>query len=420
LSNQVEELLRAYRNYQVLLADSPQSQDIEADEERKSLQSKARVAEDTFEAIFGDELKRFPIVLTTMPFELAMTTMISWISRVLPGQGGPENFRHIEAVSSRLRELSSKSEDGATDQSPRVYWPFIRDLRVYLKAYILSKGLIIADLPGLRDLNSARKAITERFVRRCDHVFVVANIDRATTNESIEKIFEMAQSLHLARVDVICTKSEVLELREAKTDWPMKRAAIEEMQQAIDADTHLVESLNEETDYLEQDVKDTADLNTEDARQLVNLQRARRKAEQRKETHEFHLKHLIINLRNRSVSDVLRLKYRGSKIFCIGNNLYHENRHKPEKIAMPYLQLSGILQLRRYCIGIVARSRLHATQDFIGDQIPAFLGSVMLWVEAGSGNASAEAKQQTLDAVSAIQREMHQVSDLKVTHTEHF
>ena len=420
MSNQVEELLRACRDYQVLLADPSQSQDIEADEERKSLQSKARIAEDTFKAIFGDELKRCPTVLTTMPFELAMTTMISWISRVLPGQGGLEKFHDIEALSSRLRELSSKSEDGPTDPSPRVHWPFIRDLRVYLRAYILSKGLIIADLPGLRDLNSARKAITERFVRRCDHVFVVANIDRATTNESIEKFFQLAQSLHQAKVDVICTKSEVLELREAKSDWPMERAAIEEMQQAIDADTDLVKSLNEEIADLGQDVEKFADLNHEDAQQLVNLQWERGRVEQSKEAHEFHLKHHIINLRNRSVSNVLRLKYRGSKIFCISNNLYHDNRHEPEKIAMPFLQLSGILQLRRYCIGIVARSRLHATQDFIGDQIPAFLGSVMLWVEAGSGNASAKAKQQTLDAVSAIQSEMRQVSELKVIRTEHF
>ena len=420
MSNQVEELLRACRDYQVLLADPSQSQDIEADEERKSLQSKARIAEDTFKAIFGDELKRFPTVLTTMPFELAMTTMISWISRVLPGQGGLEKFHDIEALSSRLRELSSKSEDGPTDPSPRVHWPFIRDLRVYLRAYILSKGLIIADLPGLRDLNSARKAITERFVRRCDHVFVVANIDRATTNESIEKFFELAQSLHQAKVDVICTKSEVLELREAKSDWPMERAAIEEMQQAIDADTDLVKSLNEEIADLGQDVEKFADLNHEDAQQLVNLQWERGRVVQSKEAHEFHLKHHIINLRNRRVSEDLRLKYRGSKIFCISNNLYHDNRHEPEKIAMPFLQLSGILQLRRYCIGIVARSRLHATQDFIGDQIPAFLGSVMLWVEAGSGNASAKAKQQTLDAVSAIQSEMRQVSELKVIRTEHF
>jgi hypothetical protein len=73
--------------------------------------------------------------------------------------------------------------------------------------------------------------------------------------------------------------------------------------------------------------------------------------------------------------------------------------------------------LRRYCIGIVAESRLSATKRFIKDGIPAFLGSVELWIQAGSGNASAERKQEILDAVSDIHQKLDEVSTLQSLQT---
>lgn len=76
---------------------------------------------------------------------------------------------------------------------------------------------------------------------------------------------------------------------------------------------------------------------------------------------------------------------------------------------MPYLTMSAIMELRQYCIGIVANGRLRVTKEFINDQVPAFLGSVELWVEAGVGNASAERKQRILHAVSAVQQALEEV-----------
>ena len=90
--------------------------------------------------------------------------------------------------------------------------------------------------------------------------------------------------------------------------------------------------------------------------------------------------------------------------------MYSKERDKPAQKALPFLNLSGILELRRHCIGIVADSHLRATTEYIRDEIPAFLGSVELWVQAGSGDVNAERKQQILNAVSAIQRELGEAS----------
>jgi hypothetical protein len=152
------------------------NEDEMADTELGRSQKKAKLAEETFRASFGQKLERIPNLLSSFKFEDAVETMVEWTSQLLPRQACTETFSTIEECSSRLRELVSES-DGSSEGRPRTSWPFIQKVRVHLNAYILSKGLIIADLPGLRDLNSARKAVTERYVRQCHHIFVVAEID---------------------------------------------------------------------------------------------------------------------------------------------------------------------------------------------------------------------------------------------------
>lgn len=417
LKKQFEELLRAYRDYQSLPRNSRgRDEDDEDDNDRRRLQRTADLARETFRASFRERLEQTPTVLSSMPFEHAVGTMVEWASQLLPRQGRQESFSTVEGCSSRLRELTSESDEFLPNGASRTCWPFIQKLRVYLKAYILSKGLIIADLPGLRDLNSGRKAITERHVRKCHQIFVVAKIDRAITDESIKEIFELASRANLSKIDVICTRSEDIQTREARHDWSTERATIEEMQRNIDADTKEINSLREEIEEYPQDL---INLTREEERQLMRLQQDCRRAEKSRENHEFELLRHIVKLRNDKVSDRLQEEYRNHpiattlKTFCVSNKIYWDHRDKPATAALPYLKLSGILELRRYCVGIVAESHLRATREFIKDEIPALLGSVELWVEAGSGNASAERKQQILDAVSAIHRELDEVRSLR-------
>jgi hypothetical protein len=123
-----------------------------------------------------------------------------------------------------------------------------------------------------------------------------------------------------------------------------------------------------------------------------------------------------MTVRNRKVSKRLQTDYRNHpagkdlNAFCVSNKLYWKLRGDPVAVSLPLLQLSGIMELRRYCIGIVADSHLRATTEYIRDQIPALFGSVELWIQAGSGDASAEQKQQILEAMSTIQQHLDKVS----------
>lgn len=65
------------------------------------------------------------------------------------------------------------------------------------------------DLPGLRDLNTARRDITERYLLTCDEIFAVCSIGRAVTDPGVASVIELAEQAELSKVGIVCTRSEV-------------------------------------------------------------------------------------------------------------------------------------------------------------------------------------------------------------------
>jgi GTPase SAR1 family protein len=411
IRKQFEELLRAYRDHELQRRSSTvREEDNDEEHDRTGSRRKADLARETFRASFRERLEQTPTLLSSMPFEQAVGMMVEWASQLLPRQGMQESFSTAAECSSRLRELTSDSDDSLPDGVPQTPWPFVQKLRVYLNAYILREGLIIADLPGLRDLNSVRQAITERYVRQCHQILVVARIDRAITDESIKNILDLATRANLSKIDIVCTRSEDVQRgEEARNDFPAERATTEEMQEAIETLEEEISSLKEDIEDFEQDFPQ---LSRGVERELFQ---SLRRAEKSKEKQEFELLCHLMRLRNGKVSDGLRKEHQSHpyattmRTFCVSNEIYRNNWEKPMTAALPHINLSGIPELRRYCIGIVAESHLRATREFVQEEIPAFLDSVRLWVEAGSGRASSERRKQICDAVSAIQGELDEV-----------
>lgn len=110
---------------------------------------------------------------------------------------------------------------------------------VYLQADVLKTGIILADLPGLwfrfsnavtnqltkhvglHDTNLARVKATQDYLLRCDHIFIVAKISRAITDQSLQSSLYSILSRHAEleweesagksmKVAIVCTKSEVV------------------------------------------------------------------------------------------------------------------------------------------------------------------------------------------------------------------
>lgn len=246
LKRQYEDLLRAYQENKSPPAHTKQ-------EDLEELERRARLAEETFKASFGVKLQQNPSLLRSS-IEYAVTTMLQWASSSLPRDRNVhtnetrETHNDITACSARIRELTSEADDSemriANQTSP---WPFVRKLkyvwpsecdptistrilvanktyRVYLKAYILSKGLIIADLLGkytcfpvctslikigLRDANVARQTITERYVLHCYQILAVTRVSRVITDQSVKDVFKLARRAKLSNVHIVCTNSDV-------------------------------------------------------------------------------------------------------------------------------------------------------------------------------------------------------------------
>jgi len=62
---------------------------------------------------------------------------------------------------------------------------------------------------GLRDLNTARRTITERYLLECNEIFAVCNIGRAVTDEGLQSLLEIARQAMLSNVGIVCTRSDV-------------------------------------------------------------------------------------------------------------------------------------------------------------------------------------------------------------------
>lgn len=135
----------------------------------------------------------------------------------------------------------------------------------------LNQALNHNHFPGLNDLNSARRNITERYLieRGCEEIFAVCRIDRATTDQCVRQVFELARRASLSSIGVVCTRSDVRALpyvqrqqyadseqdiseNEAVRDWTGGRAAtMETLIQDRDESSRAIELLE-------------ADLETED------------------------------------------------------------------------------------------------------------------------------------------------------------
>jgi hypothetical protein len=201
-------------------------------------------------------------------------------------------------------------------------------------------------------------------------------------------------------------------LEEARDDWPANREYIVGLQNETSARETEIKSLEGRIEEFENNEDNLC--HGED-QELKSLRREYRRAKKLQTDQTFELQSLIMELRNDKVFLSLQEEYRKYPnattldVFCVGNKMYWACRKEFADVTLPKLELSGILKLRRYCIRLVAESHLRATKTYVRDEIPALIGSVQLWVEAGARNGSAESKQQILDAILAIERELDEV-----------
>lgn len=118
-------------------------------------------------------------------------------------------------------------------------------------------------------------------------------------------------------------------------------------------------------------------------------------------------------MRNEKVRNNLRVLYpeKVDHIACVSNTIYSDNRNG----AMRWLELSGIISLRRHCLGLVAGHQLQDATHFMRNEIPSLISSVELWVQSGSQRIATETRALIREASKSVERDMRNVSVANVT-----
>ncbi|KAI1113747.1 hypothetical protein F5Y14DRAFT_451759 [Nemania sp. NC0429] len=234
---------------------------------------------------------------------------------------------------------------------------------VSVDAHILSKGLILVDLPGLPDVNSARQSTVEKYIRQCDEIFALCPFPpraekRAATKTSVDGVVDLLQQINKPNIGIICTHHDSFQPKQ-------ERGKVQEGK------------LRGQIDACDRDHRS----------QL--------------KPHEFDIQKRLMEVCAQRIGD-----YSLSQeiaVFIVSNTMYWKHRKEPQDLAVPWLQLSGIPSVRQYCMGIASGSQFAAASRFLRDDVSALLNTIGLWVRHEDGSGSTTTDRTRLEA---LEREM--------------
>lgn len=394
LCEQLAELLASYRAFKSGV--EPESKE------------KANIAIDTFKSMFRGKLQNEAWILNESE-DIVLDRFKTWAKQarrlVSPSR---QVVQTLEECSSLLVPLSSEPNNPLQSS----VWPYIRKIKVYLMAHILSKGLVLVDLPGLRDLNSARRNITQQNVFNCHEIFAICSIKRAGTDEGVKTVFDLARQARLERVGIICTNADEVNFNEIQNDWEHGEARrIKELHQSLRAVEEGIEGIGAELatfDYLPNEDAATK-------QEKLALLEENMRLENQRNAIKFELLEYAIRTRNSHVTQDLRTAYQAQArgetlhVFCVGNKMYQEKRKLGKSVSRKYLSLSGVIEVRRHFIAAVGESQLRASKNFLEHNVPALLRDIELWVQSGAGSASAEEKQAVTRVLGKVEKNLEKV-----------
>ncbi|OAA60385.1 Dynamin, GTPase domain protein [Niveomyces insectorum RCEF 264] len=409
LQEQVANHLHAYREYHQGAPTMPKP-------DEGSDGWEAALANDTFQALFGRQLARDggDAKLREEPIEAVLPRLHGWLAGLyatLPT--ARETFANVDRFKARLHALTSHASGRNRDAHAPALWPCIRSVKVSLRARILSQGLVLVDLPGLRDRNVARQEVALRYMRKCNRIFAVCSIGRAVTDMGVKEVLDKARKLQIARVGIICTKTDVLNREEAKAGLTgeLRRTAERLTESIVDAKDELDDLEWQGNVLLEQEMEG-ADRPREGNASFDVL---RRQQQLRIECRslEQELDTLLVQDRNDRTKRDLDAQYRRELpedgrllTFCVSNKYYWDYANRPKEETRPVLHLSGIPELRKHCLSMAADGRFQQVKKYFRNEISALLGEVKMWAASGVESRDANQKQVILKTLETAESDL--------------
>ncbi|EME49943.1 hypothetical protein DOTSEDRAFT_50105 [Dothistroma septosporum NZE10] len=120
------------------------------------------------------------------------------------------------------------------------YWPLIKVVKIYTKADALSTGAVIVDLPGVHDMNAARAAVAEGYMKECTGLWILAPINRAVDDKAAKTLLGNTFKRQLKfdgtynAVTFICSKTDDISRTEAADSLGLDTKELDnEMEQTV-------------------------------------------------------------------------------------------------------------------------------------------------------------------------------------------
>lgn len=122
--------------------------------------------------------------------------------------------------------------------------------------------------------------------------------------------------------------------------------------------------------------------------------------------------------RNAIVIEALEEKYNHIvpgetiRVFCVSNEDYRKHRIRPRGASLPYLELSGIIGFRRFCVSLVSESQRRSALLYMRDRIPSLLAQLDLWVQANQGGVASVLSPVVRQILGTLSHRLEAVSTL--------
>ncbi|KAJ5657468.1 uncharacterized protein N7484_001117 [Penicillium longicatenatum] len=379
----LEELLRSFRVYCCQSSFS----ELSSIEEQEKLRNASSRAEETLESLFQSQPgwnREFLADETEGAEAVILAQLKEWAHNAVSLRPGGQDSLVYTVTAKNLQrctiELDYLAADCHEDGQPAL-WPFIRLIRVYLKSPILQHGLVIADLPGFGDMNYARVRATDKYLsHNCDEVFLVSNIARCLSDESLLGIMRRCKNKpqHIAI-------SPEEEARSKKKSYVTK---LRSMAAKLKKANFQLNKLRIHT----QNTPVGSERNSEVVELIDEI-----------ESLEMKRTRIMISTRNTRVKGTLRNKYPGIGVFCVSNTLYATYRTNEQRLANDYIALSEVRELREHCQMVPAAAQLRMIEAYLNNQVPAFLGSLRQWTLAGADPVTEERAAALREAIFQVE-----------------
>ncbi|KAH1178317.1 hypothetical protein KIL84_012019 [Mauremys mutica] len=142
--------------------------------------------------------------------------------------------KHISAEKAadfrtKIEKFIDSRTDNLRDMKGGEFWPIVKCVKIRVPgADVLKTGAVLVDLPGIRDSNAARDNAAKEYLKNCNAVWVVANINRAVDDKTAKEMLsanlrrQLLMDGQYGSLAFVCTKTDSFKVTEIMSDLDLR------------------------------------------------------------------------------------------------------------------------------------------------------------------------------------------------------